>query len=532
MPHKQVTPPTEPPHPGQPPSDAEFAEFARGAAQPRHSAELVWSTDPTGLWEEYLDAFPEAHRKYHDCRCCRKFVERYGSLVTINQHGDVQSVFWNDGGVDAVTYYGRVAAKMRRLIARKTPIRPFFDPGEGDRSGVHTWGVSYTAAGYNTGAHHHWYGVPHAAWRKTGQEDHAGAVEQGVKAVNTALRGTRDVVARAQELIRLGRVPRAEKISPVVDALAAIHAVPWQPLRETHRDNVIRYWLGRVPSLCHLRSSVAFTFIEDLNAEGADVAVAKLSAKVDGTVYMRPTEAPAAQTLERAEALFVEKGYDRSLARRWARVDEIPTIWSQPPTVAPAETSRVFQGVRPRDAGSVQADPPALSEMVKTWVVFERDILPHAVKIELHIPNNRLPVLYYTMPKDPEAPNILRDSVGLGMYGYKGGVVPSSANLVDGSTVVVSAIAPGRGDDVTRGRYALVPGTRDMLGGHTGLFPEALIPELHPYRSVVEAYNKANPLPKATDEDGTIAGVNIAHGARLRVTTATSVMDVRIDRFE
>jgi hypothetical protein len=56
-------------------------------------ARLV-TTDARGLFDLYLAALPEGLRQEYSCSKCRKFVERYGGLVTISAEGVLASVLW------------------------------------------------------------------------------------------------------------------------------------------------------------------------------------------------------------------------------------------------------------------------------------------------------------------------------------------------------------------------------------------------------------------------------------------------------
>lgn len=55
----------------------------------------VFTTDAEGLWALYLKAFPVSQRKYNSCSSCKRFIETYGGLVTIDEEGRTQSAFWD-----------------------------------------------------------------------------------------------------------------------------------------------------------------------------------------------------------------------------------------------------------------------------------------------------------------------------------------------------------------------------------------------------------------------------------------------------
>lgn len=51
------------------------------------------------LWDWYINAFPPDRRAYHNCSACRYFIERYGSLVSINEDGRLVPAMWDVGRV-------------------------------------------------------------------------------------------------------------------------------------------------------------------------------------------------------------------------------------------------------------------------------------------------------------------------------------------------------------------------------------------------------------------------------------------------
>ena len=77
------------------------------------------------LWAAYKDAFLQMGGKplmqYHDCGCCRQFIESYGAMVTLDHNGDTQAVMWpsddiwND--VDQFNAYRAVFQRLREILS-------------------------------------------------------------------------------------------------------------------------------------------------------------------------------------------------------------------------------------------------------------------------------------------------------------------------------------------------------------------------------------------------------------------------------
>lgn len=56
----------------------------------------LFTTDTAKLYAAYLDSFSDpALRQYHNCHCCRQFIERFGGLVVIDAAGDTVPVMWD-----------------------------------------------------------------------------------------------------------------------------------------------------------------------------------------------------------------------------------------------------------------------------------------------------------------------------------------------------------------------------------------------------------------------------------------------------
>src|SRR5690606_23539602 len=76
----------------------------------------VFTTDVIGLWDAYLASFPAESRQYHNCNCCRSFIERYGGLVTIDHDGLTTPVLWNQA--DAGPEYSEAHRELWELVRR------------------------------------------------------------------------------------------------------------------------------------------------------------------------------------------------------------------------------------------------------------------------------------------------------------------------------------------------------------------------------------------------------------------------------
>jgi hypothetical protein len=54
----------------------------------------MFQTDASDLLRTFLFHIPADEKQIHNCRTCRRFFEAYGGLVTIDENGETQPVFW------------------------------------------------------------------------------------------------------------------------------------------------------------------------------------------------------------------------------------------------------------------------------------------------------------------------------------------------------------------------------------------------------------------------------------------------------
>jgi hypothetical protein len=71
---------------------------ARGQTNFDRAKGIVFNTNvgsKLSLYELFLSKLPEELKQIYTCHTCKKFFDRYGSLVTINTLGLIEPLFWN-----------------------------------------------------------------------------------------------------------------------------------------------------------------------------------------------------------------------------------------------------------------------------------------------------------------------------------------------------------------------------------------------------------------------------------------------------
>ena len=87
--------------------------------------EALFTTD-VDLWPIYLNSFSDiAERQYHNCHTCRNFIQRYGTLVTIDQESGTQiSAVWKPESAPA--QYRPAITAMKNAVERAVANNIFF----------------------------------------------------------------------------------------------------------------------------------------------------------------------------------------------------------------------------------------------------------------------------------------------------------------------------------------------------------------------------------------------------------------------
>lgn len=507
---------------------------ARFLANVGDSPAPLFTTDAEGLWEAYLGAFDGPARQYHNCHACRQFIERFGGLVTIDETGRTASAIWSEE--DAPEAYLPAVAAMARLARRGKVTGAFM-------SSDATWGSPVT------GIWKHFHVRPPARLvyrRATLTAGQAMAEKrEDFKTVMHALNEfTQPMIEQALTLLRTDALYRSEKVLGQAEWLHALH-VARAAAQGSNRANVVWRAVAQAPAgFCHPRSSMIGTLLEDIAAgmDFGDVS-RRFAAKMHPLAYQRPQAAPSAATIAQAEKVMEQLGAAGSLARRFARLDEIRALWR--PTVMPQPaTTGVFGHLLPKGQGA--APMTGVPPVTMTWEKFQREVLPTAQRIEWYAPPSRQSFCGLVTAVNPDAPPILQwDREGarnpVSWYFWHGGSLPSEYGLATATWHDVEAVAlkpsmwNGGQEHQGKGVLFVIAGARESRMHGSGLFPECLRSEFHGVRSVIEAYSRSAEIAGLHEPHA--AGIMVSAGrdtwdVRLRVTSAGRPVEYRLDRWD
>ncbi|MDB5870231.1 MAG: hypothetical protein JWP96_2563 [Polaromonas sp.] len=268
--------------------------------------------------------------------------------------------------------------------------------------------------------------------------------------------------------------------------------------------------------------------------------------------YQRPQAAPTAGAIAAAEKIIQQLDAAGSLARRFARLDEVQALWKPDPEknvvgaggVVGQLKKGVFAHLNLKDAAPATGGmkiPP----QVMTWEKFQRTVLPGAERIEFCALERHDSYSSLVTAVHADAPPILqwdredrRNPVS--WYFWHGGSTAAQFGLKAGKFHPVAAIAlkpsmwNGGHEHQGEGVMFIIKGAKDSRRPSACLFPEMLKAEFHGVRSVLEAYSKGARMESA--DQASAAGVMLQKGqswdALVRVGSNGRSLDYKLGRWD
>lgn len=494
------------------------------------------------LYACYLDSLP-AEREVHKCSACRRFIHAYGGLVYVDVDGGLAPVMWSELAGDVPTFYKAAVLGMRDRVRRAKITGVFLTKDV-------TWGTPRSVAKDGSVMWRHMAVVPTAQLLHAGRALTPGqAMAAKLESFDTVHRALAEfppaLLDQALRVLESGHLDRAEKFLGPARWLRALHDLP---LGRRGRNLFWKAIATAPEGYCHPRSSVLAPLLADIEAGTSfEVLRARHAAKVESTQYQRPQAAPTAGNIASAEALVAKLGIERSLERRFARLDELKTTWTpRAPAPSPRSSSGgVFSHLAPK-ATEPPGAPVALPPSTMTWAKFARDVLPRVERMQLLVPVRSGRFLAFTTAVHPHAPPILKWDRGgarnpVAWYVH---VPPSTAatwNLSAGAMAEVEAVVPMPtmwGDSpmpfVSDGVVLILRGMKDGRGSHSNaIFPGCLHAELHGVRATIEAYSKSASLGSP---EGSACGYDVRKDSHvdcaLAVLSGGAWSSHRIDRWD
>jgi len=520
------------------------------------------------LYDLFLSRLPVAEQGYHACRTCRRFVETYGGLVTLDASGRTHPVLWGTPEsvmplAGDVGHYAAAVKALHRVVSAARVTGVFL-------STEATWGHARTTDTRGNTWPHMAVDVPKSArFTETpllsAHQAMAAKKEDHGMLCRALVDFSPAVVNQAVTLLSSETLYRSEKVLGVARWLQELHDARTDVRSAKIRDNLA--WLAVAtapPGFAHVRSTMIGTLLEDLAAglPFEDVS-RKFASKMHPLQYQRPTAPPSAGNIAAAEVVIAALRSAGALERRFSRVEELETIWTpRPPRATSTRAAKeggVFAHLAPKTVPAAPANPLAgTPPTTSTFDKFCRTVLPDAASIEYQVEPVRAYYCATTCAVHPEAPAVLQwdreqDSEGNpvrrnthSQYVYHGGNLPADWNLASGwCPVTAVSLAPWMwpgcppSDHHGKGVLFVLAGCRDMthrVGG--GMFVEQMKSEYHGVRATLEAYIRNAPI--AGGEEASACGIRFSAGTstarwtnRFRVTTTSGATVVyHLDRWD
>ncbi|MFI9505353.1 hypothetical protein [Nocardia sp. NPDC052566] len=521
------------------PIDDRYDDFLNGVR--RHFQATVtegaalFTVGGDDLFEVFLGALAPELVAVNNCGTCRAFVRRYGGLVLVGADGTTKSVLWSADS--APPAYAKAAAALAEQVERR-PITSLF------RSSATGWGYP------ERGSWNHLSLTPpeylvHTPSALATTAQYVAAKNADRETLQRALAEfPHPVVKKAVALLRTEQLYRSDAILGVGTWLSELHAT-LEAVRgrgdtaQRQRDNLV--WLAAATAPaghCHVKSGMIGTLLSDLAEElPFDSVKRRFAEKMHPLQYRRPTAAPTAAMIARAERVIAELRAAGSLERRFAKLADVRPIWS--PTADAPRSGGVFGHLVPAEKRRRATDLDT-ETVVMTWDKFARTVLPSAERIEYQVPSAATSYGAMVTAANPEAPPIVQwdrpdNRNPVTWYVYVNGSAPAQWGLRPGEYRQVTAVIPHPAtwhvefDRTAREQsvlFALAGATDTSYTQGAGFFPEFLSSDLHEIRKTLEAYAKDAVV--AGKKDAEVCGLLISKGNNLNHTFRVTTGDLRV----
>lgn len=354
---------------------------------------MLYTTDGTkDLYDILLRSIPEEARQHYNCNTCRHFVNKYGGLVVIDQTTGAQSpVMWDP---DVASDFFKPAVMEIWKTVHRAKVNGVFATSQIELGHATTGPWNHMAV--NTPEYIRY------TRRADSVNERIAAVSENRRLLAQSLaKYSLDVIRAALNLIQSGQIAGASIIKANAEWFYTI-ATQYQE-KSLNKHNFLWAMAATAPTgYCHINSNLFGTMLEDIaNGMSADDVKAKYEVKAAPDKYQRSVAAPSSGAIREAEKRFAELGLENSLKRRYARLEEIHTIWVPEPEKEPGKKTGIFSDIVPKDAKvnpTIAASGDGLSPTPITWGKVplhcsyhrqgEEDRVPHFWAVQVSVCGN------------------------------------------------------------------------------------------------------------------------------------------------
>lgn len=396
---------------------------------------FVTNVNKDELWDLYLASFPEGtnpiyrERTVHDCTCCKQFIRNIGGVVTITPDYNIVSV-WDVLGLEGE--FEQVARALAEFVKQHPIIDVYFNDSakvglarnhESLDGKVRTYEHFHTTLSNK-------FVLPESmiaskkgeirqaieVFRRSVEELSLESAEIVLDLIdqNSLYRGEEHITA-VENFYKFKRDvhPRTEKFRS--DKWSAFY---WYEGTRSHTADIA----GPAHAL-GIRNTVIGTLLTDIT-EGVELerAVASFEAKVAPANYKRPTAVVSKRMIEDAKKTVEELGLTASLARRYARYDDLTINNVLFADLAAQKAMDPFSQL----AATVKTPTKSLDKVEEISAEdFLKNVLPKAHSMEVLVENSHVPNLMSLIaPDEPNAPGLFKWPNGF-CWSYNGEMADS-----------------------------------------------------------------------------------------------------------
>ncbi len=501
--------------------DSPDYKMIEGIIQQRIASNIepLFVTVPSvNLFDLYLQSLPN-DRQHYNCRTCRRFVEVYGPLVTIDADGVLKTLLWTPQGVPA--FFFHAFHNLQNTVAQSRIDTVFVNDSN-------QWGVPETKgwthlAGCTTKVYKN--PLTSAAQKMAVFKEEHGMLTRAL--ANYQLKTIRTAIT----LLESGTFNRAEHALPIAKWFSEVYTATLH----------MRWRMVALapPGYCHINATMIGSLLDDIQSHKTTTQIqAAWDRKMGPLAYRRPTAPLTTQQINRAEEVIGKMASEGSLRRRTASLSDITAyIWQTAPIEKPPILG-IFSDLR-KDVKPTLRDMP---KVTMTWVKFYKNVLPYVRKLSYC---TAMSGQYYGLvaPCNPDAPKIIQWDNQVTWYVYVGGSSPRDWGLTANQWVDVKMIFnnPAHWSDPNafqhQGNHVFfaLDGAHDRRYVEGGLFfLSHLRSEYKPIEKVLEQHSKNNRLDKVgpNDANGMMFAADQPWNAQFRVVTNETVQIIDIDRFD
>jgi len=483
----------------------------------------LFTTDASNLWQLYVDGIP-GDRQHYNCHACRNFIERYGGIVTIIEDGEAMPVMWPVIVPDV--FQDSIAAIW--LAIKKAKVTGVF------LSKDKVLGTPITGQWTHLSAQNP---RPFMTRLHTASEVMAEKRSDFILLKTSMKEYPINAINQVLLLLKADALYRSEKVLGIAKWFKALHDATSTEKNCKIRDNLLwRAVALAPPGYCHVKNTMIGTLLDDIVAGmSLEDASRRFAAKMHPLQYQRPQAAPSAGNLARAEEIVAKLGIEKSLDRRFARLNEVQAIW-RPLDQQPETKNGVFSHLKQKGKAEIQSDAP---HVIITFKKFVEIVLPDALRMDLMVPYRGNFMAMLTAEHMDAPPIIQWDSIEqrnpFSWYLYHAGSYARDWGISEGwQKVTVICLSPSLWQEGSahqgNGAIFLLEGAKDSKKNQgNALFPEILKADLREVRSVIEAYSKHAEI--LGYEEASACGIGYENTI-VRVISKLGTAIYKIDRWD